>query len=134
MSAQPGVDGGGRVATLAPEAGPEPYSVEEALPFVLFLLLISVMATLVVVIGWRIGDLTSPSDLPLGDMDLDGTVELLGESVEPYAPFGAHAHAINLTMGAGDVLTVDFDSLDAPIQVPHLAEAIQYRPKIQVEF
>jgi hypothetical protein len=120
VSARQGVDGDGGAALEVPlegEAVGEPYSVDEALPFVLFFLLIAITATLVVVIGWRVGDLTAPADAPLRDVELQGTVDLRGDAVEPYAPFGPHAHAVNLTLGVGDVLAVDFTALNAPVQV-----------------
>ncbi len=117
MSAKQGVEGGGRGGPENDGTVAEPYSVEEAMPFVLFLLLIAIMATLVVVIGWRVGDLTTPADMSPRDVELLGTVDLRGESVEPYRPFGPHAHAINLTMDVGDVLSVEFTSLNAQVQV-----------------
>lgn len=120
VSAQKGAGGGATVAPGAPrgeEAAEAPYSVEEALPFVLFFLLIAIAATMVVVIGWRVADLTAPADVPVSDVDVQGTVDLRGESVEPYAPFGPHAFAVNLTLEVGDVLAIDFASSDAPVQV-----------------
>jgi hypothetical protein len=95
----------------------------EAMPLVYVVILIFVVMSFVVV-AIRLADLWAPEERPLGDVSDSGTFDLDGATVEPYVPFGAHAHAINVTLLAGDRLRLEFTATGPPDGV----EALLQRP------
>jgi hypothetical protein len=91
------------------------------LVYVMFLILIVIFLALV---ASDLVKLWAPEERPLGDVDESATFDLDGTTVDPYAPFGAHARAINVTLLAGDWLHLEFTVTGPPEGV----EALLQRP------
>ena len=95
------------------KGGSRPYDLVDAVPLVYVVILILVVLSFVV-IAVRLADLWAPEVRPLGDVSDSATFDLDGATVEPYVPFGAHAHAINVTLLAGDRLRLEFTAAGPP--------------------
>jgi len=121
---QEGEGTGATEVTGASGAGrARPYDLMEAMPLVYVVILIFVVLSFVV-IAIRLADLWAPEERPLGDVSDSGTFDLDGATVDPYVPFGGHAHAINVTLLAGDRLRLEFTVTGPPDGV----EALLQRP------
>jgi hypothetical protein len=84
----------------------EAYTLREAWPYLAATVIVVVLAIAVILSAAWLRDVWGTTPRPLGDLTRSGTVELRTEDADPPNPYGPHAFALNVTLAAGDVVTV----------------------------
>lgn len=89
----------------------EAYSLKEAIPYIVATVVVLALSVVIILYAVWLRDVWGTSQGLPGDQTWTGSLELRAEYADPDLPYGRHAFALNVTLQAGDVVTVEVTSI-----------------------